>query len=112
MGLTFQNPSFTILCKIAFWLNKELIIHGVGCPGKKGSLFDGTALKNDKFHLQANVLLDGTEPACIHHLLSLLGKNASPLHKMPIEVGHSILGLHIIRNLAEEKINMVNMFTK
>ena len=45
MSSKFQNPSFNILCKIAFWnkqkwLNKELI--------------GGTALKNDKFHLQEN----------------------------------------------------------
>ena len=42
---------------------------------------------------------------------SQLGKHASPLHKMPIEVGQPILGLHIFRNLAEEKMNMtaVNM---
>ena len=29
--------------------------------------FGGTALRNDKFHLQENFLLHGTEPACIHH---------------------------------------------
>ena len=57
MGLKFQNPSF-ILFKIAFWnkqkwLNKELIIWS-GLPRLKDNLFDGTALKNDKFHLQEN----------------------------------------------------------
>ena len=35
------------------------------------------------------------------------GKHASPLHKISIEVGQPVLGLHIFRNLAEEKINMV-----
>ena len=42
---------------------------------------------------------------------SKLTKHASPLHKIPIEVGQPILGLHIFRNLAEEKINMaaINM---
>ena len=42
---------------------------------------------------------------------SQLGKHASPLYKIPIEVGQPILGLHIFRNLTEEKINMavVNM---
>ena len=32
-------------------------------------------------------------------------------HKIPIEVGRPVLGLHIIRNLAEEKVIMapVNM---
>ena len=38
---------------------------------------------------------------------SQLGKHASPLHKMSNEVGQPILGLHIFRDLAEEKINMV-----
>ena len=33
----------------------------------KNSLFDGTTLKNDKFHLQENFWLDGTKSACIHH---------------------------------------------
>ena len=42
---------------------------------------------------------------------SQLGKHASSLHKMTIEVGQCALGLHIFRNLAEEKVNMaaVNM---
>ena len=58
MGLKFQNPSFNMLCRIAFWnkkkwLNKELIIWSE-MPMKKGSVFGGTALKNDKFHLQEN----------------------------------------------------------
>ena len=30
-------------------------------------IFGGTALKNDKFHLQENFLLRGREPAHIHH---------------------------------------------
>ena len=56
MGLKFQDPSFNILCKIEFWneqnwLNKDLIIWS-GLPKLKGSLFGGTALKNDKFDLQ------------------------------------------------------------
>ena len=71
MGLKFQNPSFNILCKIAFWnkqkwLNKELIIWD-GLPRQKDSLFDGTPLKNDKFHLQESFWSDGTESAYIHH---------------------------------------------
>ena len=33
----------------------------------KGSLFGGTALKNDKFRFQENFWLHGTEPAFIHH---------------------------------------------
>ena len=58
MSSKFQNPGFNILCKIAFWnkqkwLNKELI--------------GGTAFKNDKFHLQENFSLHGTETAWIHH---------------------------------------------
>ena len=41
MGLKFQNPSFNILCKIAFWnkqkwLNKELIIWS-RLPSKKAA---------------------------------------------------------------------------
>ena len=35
------------------WLNKELIIWS-GLLRLKDSLFGGTALKNDKFHLQKN----------------------------------------------------------
>ena len=55
MGLKFRNPSFSILWKIAFWnkqkwLNKELIIWSK-LLRQKGSMFGGTALKNDKFHL-------------------------------------------------------------
>ena len=55
MGLNLQNPSFDILCKIAFSnkqkrLNKELIIWSK-LSRQKSSLFRGTALKNDKFHL-------------------------------------------------------------
>ena len=70
MGLKFQNPSFNILCKIAFWnkqkwLSKELIIWS-GLPRWKDCLYQ-TALKNDKFHLQENFWLDGTESACIHY---------------------------------------------
>ena len=38
---------------------------------------------------------------------SQLGKNANPLYKMSTEVGQPVLGLHIFRNLAEEKIKMV-----
>ena len=38
---------------------------------------------------------------------SQLGKHASPLHKMSVEVGQPVLGLHIFRNVAEEKIKMV-----
>ena len=38
---------------------------------------------------------------------SQIGKHASPLHKISIEVDQPVLGLHIFRNLAEEKINMV-----
>ena len=30
-------------------------------------MFDGAALKKDKFHLQENFWLDGTESACIHY---------------------------------------------
>ena len=35
---------------------------------------------------------------------SQCGKHASPLYKMSIEVGQSVLGLYIFRNLAEEII--------
>ena len=71
MGLKFQNSSFNILCKIAFWnqqkwLSKELIIWR-GLPTKKDILFDRANLKYDKFHLQENFWLDGTESAGIHH---------------------------------------------
>ena len=38
---------------------------------------------------------------------SQLGKHASPLHKIAIEVGQPVLGLYIFSNLAKEKINMV-----
>ena len=30
-------------------------------------------------------------------------------HKIPMEVGHSALGLHIFGNLTEEKINMASL---
>ena len=45
MGLKFQNPSFSMLCKIAFWnkqkwLNKELIIWS-RLPGKKAACLMG-----------------------------------------------------------------------
>ena len=44
-------------------------------------------------------------------ITSQLGMHASTLRKMPVEMGQPVLGLHIFRNLAEEKINMaaVNM---
>ena len=37
--------------------------------------------------------------------------HASTLLKMPVEMGQPVFGLHMFRNLAEEKINMaaVNM---
>ena len=35
-----------------------------------------------------------------------LNKLASPFHVMSSEVGQPVLGLHIFRNLAEEKVNM------
>ena len=120
MGLKFQNPSFNNLCKIALWikqkwLSEELIIWS-GLPRWKDCLYDGTALKNDKFHLQENFWSDGTESACIHHLQSAFNISLhSPLlaqfHKIPIEVGQPVLGLDIFRNFTEEKINMapVNM---
>ena len=71
MGLKLQNPSINILCKIAFWnkqkwLNKKLIIWSE-LPRSKDSLFDGTSLKKDKFHLQEHFSSDGTESAYIHH---------------------------------------------
>ena len=45
MGLKFQNPSFKILWKIAFWneqkgQSKELL-YGVGCAGKKTACLMG-----------------------------------------------------------------------
>ena len=42
---------------------------------------------------------------------SQLGKHVSPLNKMSIGVGQPVLGLHILRNLAEEEINMVAINT-
>ena len=52
--------------------------------------------------------MEPSQPAFI--IPSQLVKHANPL-KVPIEVGRPSLGLHIFRNLAEEKINMatVNM---
>ena len=72
MGLKFQNFNFNILFKISFWnkqkwLNKGLIIWSM-LARYKGSLFGRKALKNNKFHLQGNFWLQGTEPPCIHHL--------------------------------------------
>ena len=55
---------------------------------------------------------DGMKPSQpVFIIPSQLGKHASPLHKMTIQVGQRALGLHIFRNLAEEKVNMaaVNM---
>ena len=37
---------------------------------------------------------------------SQLGKHANPLHRIPIEVGQPVLGLHIFRNFTEEKIDL------
>ena len=45
----------------------ERVIQVKRQPVWRDSLFDGTALKNDKFHLQENFWSDGTESACIHH---------------------------------------------
>ena len=64
------------------------------------------SLENDKFHLQENFWSDGTKPA-VFIMPSQLGKHASPLNKMSIEVDQPVPGLHIFRDLAEEKINMV-----
>ena len=49
--------------------------------------------------------MEPSQPAFIRP--SQLGMHASPLHKMSVEVGQSVFGLHIFRNIAEEKINMV-----
>ena len=53
--------------------------------------------------------MEPSQPAFI--IPSHVGKHARPLHKMSIEVGQPILGLHIFRNHAEEEINIaaVNM---
>ena len=69
MSLKFQNPSFSILCKIAFWskqkwLKKKQIIWS-RLPRLKDSLFGGTAWKNDESHLQEIFRQLGTEPAYI-----------------------------------------------
>ena len=42
---------------------------------------------------------------------SQLGKHASPIHELSVEMGQPALGLHIFRNLTEEEINLaaVNM---
>ena len=42
---------------------------------------------------------------------SQLGKHASPIHELSVEMGQPALGLHIFRNLKEEEINRaaVNM---
>ena len=47
------------------WLIKELIIWS-RLPMKKSSLFDGTALKNDKFHLQKNFRSHEWNQASLH----------------------------------------------
>ena len=51
---------------------------------------------------------DQMEPS--QHLFIIprqLGKHASTLHKMSIVVGQPVPGLHIFRNVTEEKINLV-----
>ena len=99
-SLKFQNPSFNILCKIAFWnkqkcLNKELIIWS-GLPREKGSLF----LFARKFLIGGNwASLHSQSPASSISLLA-------HFQVMSSEVGQPVLGLHIFRNLAEEKVNM------
>ena len=51
---------------------------------------------------------DRTEPSQpVFAIPSQLGKHASTLYKMSIEVYQPVLGLHIFSNLAEEKINTV-----
>ena len=51
---------------------------------------------------------DGMKPSQpVFIIPSQLGKHASPLHKMSIEVDQPVLGLHIFMNLAEEKVNMI-----
>ena len=53
--------------------------------------------------------MEPSQPAFI--ITSQLGNHASSLHKMSVEVAQSVFGLHIFRNLEEEKTNMaaVNM---
>ena len=73
-------------------------------------MFGGTALKNGKFHLKENlmgwnqVILYSPSPASSIGLLD-------DFHKIPIKVVQPVLGLHIISNFTEKKINMtlVNM---
>ena len=55
---------------------------------------------------------DGMKPSQpVFIIPSQLGKHASPLHKISIEVGQPVVGLHIFRNLSEEKIDMVAINT-
>ena len=68
-------------------------------------MFDGTALKMINFICKK--ISDPMEPAQpVFIIANQFGKHASPLHKMSVEVGQPVLGLHIFRNLTEEKINM------
>ena len=114
MGLKFQNPNFNILHKIASW-NKQKwpnieLITWSGLPRQKGSLFDGKALK--MINYVCKKISDQMEPSQpVFIIPSQLGKHVSPLHKMSLGVGQPVLGLHILRNLAEEEINMVAINT-
>ena len=69
IGLKFQNPSYNTSCKTAFWnkqkrLNKEFIIWS-GLSKEKSSLFDRTALRNDKFSFPRKFLIAWNR-TCLH----------------------------------------------
>ena len=68
-------------------------------------MFDGTALKMINFICKkTSDRMESVQPVFI--IARQVGKHASPLHKMSVEVGQPVPGLHIFRNLTEEKINM------
>ena len=88
-----KNPSFNILCQITFWnkekwMTKELVIWSVLFK-EQGNPFAGTALKNDKFHLQENFWSHRTIPAS---LVSVLAHS----HETPFKVGQHLKGDRIL----------------
>ena len=72
----------------------------------------GLKFQNHSFNIDIHDRIELSYSASI--IRSQLDKHASPLHKMAIEMGQPVLGLHVFRNLAEEKIYMaaVNMLKR
>ena len=68
MALKFQNLSFHILYKIAFWKSGwEGVDYMEWAAQVKGQPVWCDSFKNDKLHSQENFWSHRTEPACIHH---------------------------------------------